>query len=89
MVGKPFAAGWIVRGLGFPHQNTVFDIHIPGTGTRAVNPVSRANFLVVLPAAAINIFPFSLPASGLDPFICDRFLAAAMFFAAWSKKTKR
>jgi hypothetical protein len=51
--------------------------------------VSGANFFVVLPAAAIDIFPFSLPASGLDPFICARFLAAAMFFAAWSKKAKR
>jgi hypothetical protein len=75
--------------LGFPDQNTVFDIHIPGAGTGTVNAVSGADFFVVLATTTIEIFPFTLSTTDLGPFLSDLFLTAAIFIPAWSKKAKR
>jgi hypothetical protein len=42
-----------------------------------------------LPTPSIEIFPFTLAATYLGPFVSDLFLAAAIFFSAWPEKAKR
>jgi hypothetical protein len=89
VIGVSIPASRVVRALGFPDQYAVFDIHIPRAGTGAVNTVSGANFFVILPTTAIEIFPFTLSTTYLGPFLSNLFLGATIFFPARSKKSKR
>jgi hypothetical protein len=89
VIGVFVSTSRVVCALGFPHKNAVFDIHIPGAGTGAVNAVSGADFFVILPTTAIEIFPFTLSTTDLGPFLSDLFLTTAIFFPTWSKKSKR
>jgi hypothetical protein len=50
--------------------------------------VGGADFFVVLPTAAIEIFPLPLSTTYLGPFLGNLFLVAAIFFPAWSEKAK-
>jgi hypothetical protein len=78
----------IIGALGFPYQDAVFDINVPGTGTGTVDTMGGADFFIVLPAAPIKIFPLPLATANLCPVISGFFLLAAILFAAWAKKTK-
>lgn len=47
----------IVSLLGFPGDQTVFDVDFPAAGAGAVYPVGRADDFVMLPTLAISILP--------------------------------
>ena len=57
MVGQVGAGTRIVGLLGFPGDQAVLHIDLPGAGAGAVHAVSGAHDLVVLPAAAIGVLP--------------------------------
>src|SRR5690606_12160798 len=49
VVGQVVAGARVVGLLGFPGDQTVLHVDLPGTGTGAVHPVGGAHDLVVLP----------------------------------------
>lgn len=50
----------IVSLLGFPGDQTVFDVDFPAAGAGAVYPVGRADDFVMLPTLAISILPVTV-----------------------------
>jgi hypothetical protein len=86
MIGIPVSASGIIGALRFPDQNTVLNVHIPGTRAGAIDPVGGTNLLVVLPAAAIEIFPFPLAATGLCPVVGRFFFPATIVLTTLSEK---
>ncbi len=57
VVGQVGAGARVVGLLGFPRDQAVLDVDLPRAGTRAVHAVGGAHDLVVLPAAAVTVFP--------------------------------
>jgi hypothetical protein len=88
MVGKSLPGGRIVRGLGFPHQDSILYIDIPGAGTCAVDPVGGSHLFVILGAATIKILPAALAATGRGPTIFCFVCLADPGDIFWSKETK-
>src|SRR5690554_1293269 len=66
MVGQVRTGTRIVGLLGFPGDQTVFDIDFPAARTGTVNTVGRAHDFVVLPALAIAALPATIFIGG-DP----------------------
>ncbi len=62
VVGQVVAGARVVGLLGFPGDQAVLHVDLPGARPGAVHPVGGAHDLVVLPARAVNI----LPVAGLD-----------------------
>src|SRR3546814_18309562 len=57
MVSQIRTRARIIGLLGFPGNQTVFDIDYPAAGTGAVDTVRRTHNFVVLPTFAIGFFP--------------------------------
>ena len=86
VVGETAAAGGVVRALGFPDDDTVLDVDVPGTGAGAVDAVGGADFFVVLPALAVEVLPFALAAADLAPAAGDASPPGSSF---WSPRGRR
>ena len=57
MVGQIGPGAGIIGLLGFPSDQTIFDIDFPTARTGAIHPMSGADNLVMLPALPIAILP--------------------------------
>src|SRR5690606_31234410 len=57
VIGQVGPGARVVGLLGFPGDQAVLNIDLPRARTGAVDAVRRAHDLVVLPAAAIGVFP--------------------------------
>ncbi|CCK02872.1 hypothetical protein BN129_1441 [Cronobacter sakazakii 701] len=58
LVVRHIGAGTRVVGLlGFPGDQTVFDVNLPAAGTGTVNAVGGADNFVMLPALTVTLFP--------------------------------
>ncbi|MCY1227859.1 hypothetical protein D9M72_401490 [compost metagenome] len=68
MVGQVRARARIVGLLGLPRDQAVLHVDLPRAGAGAVHAVGRAHDLVVLPAAAVAVFPLAV-------FMHDRAMA--------------
>ncbi|MCY1227848.1 hypothetical protein D9M72_401380 [compost metagenome] len=60
MVGQVRARARIVGLLGLPRDQAVLHVDLPRAGAGAVHAVGRAHDLVVLPAAAVAVFPLAV-----------------------------
>ena len=87
MIWKSLATVRVICSLGFPNQNTVFNVHIPGTGAGAIHTVGRTNLFVVLPAFTVEVLPDSLSATDFSPMVGGFFFLTTIFFTFWTKKT--
>ena len=86
VVGETAAAGGVVRALGFPDNDPVLDVDVPGTGAGAVDAVGGADFFIVLPALAVEVLPLALAAADFTPSIGNRFFTARLVFAAGAQE---
>src|SRR5690606_9271062 len=62
VVGQVVAGARVVGLLGFPGDQAVLHVDLPGARPGAVHAVGRAHDLVVLPARAVDV----LPVAGFD-----------------------
>src|SRR5690606_37136974 len=62
VVGQVVAGARVVGLLGFPGDQAVLHVNLPGARPGAVHPVGGAHDLVVLPARAVDV----LPVAGFD-----------------------
>ena len=60
MVGQIRTGARIVGLLGFPSNQAVLHINFPAARTGTVHTVSGTYHFIVLPAAAVGIFPFAV-----------------------------
>jgi hypothetical protein len=67
VIGQIRPATRIVTPLSFPDDDPVFDVHIPGAGSGAIDPVGGADLLVILPSFAVEILPLPLATTDLGP----------------------
>jgi hypothetical protein len=88
MIWKSLSTVRVICPLGFPNQDTVFDVHVPGTGTGAIHTVGRTNLFVILPPFTVEVFPYSLPATDLPPVVGGFFFLTTILFTFGAKKTQ-
>jgi hypothetical protein len=60
MVRQVGTGAGVVGLLGFPGNETIFDINLPAAGAGTVNPVGRSHNFIELPALAVTVFPVSV-----------------------------
>ncbi|MNG68638.1 hypothetical protein D3C79_269730 [compost metagenome] len=73
MVGQIGAGARVIGLLGFPGHQAVFDVNLPTARAGAVHSVGRAHNLVVLPAAAVAVFPVAVGVQRLAMIARKRF----------------
>jgi hypothetical protein len=88
MIWKSLSTVRVICSLGFPNQDAVFNIHIPGTGARAIHTVGGTNFFVVLPAFPIEVLPGSLSATDFSPVFGGFFLLTTILFTFGAEKSQ-
>ena len=88
MVGISWAALRVIRSLGFPHNDAVFHVDIPGTGPRAVHTMGGTNLFIVLPPLSVKVFPGSLAATNFSPVFGGFFLLTAVLFTFGAEKSQ-
>ncbi|SVK52868.1 Uncharacterised protein [Acinetobacter baumannii] len=65
MVGQVGAGARIVGLLGFPGHQTILHVDLPTAGTGAVHAVGGTHHFVMLPTAAVAVFPVAVGVQGL------------------------
>jgi hypothetical protein len=88
MIWKSLSTVRVICPLCFPNQDTVFDVHVPGTGTGAIHTVGRTNLFVILPPFTVEVLPYSLPTTDLPPVVGGFFFLTTILFTFGAEKTQ-
>ncbi|MNO86209.1 hypothetical protein D3C76_776030 [compost metagenome] len=76
VVGQVVARARVIGLLGFPGDQAVLHVDLPGARAGAVHPVGGAHDLVVLPARAVDVLPVARFLAGLTVAVGELTLLA-------------